>query len=486
MVSAADAARQDLVGRVALVRGPGGVDEHCSYQQRVRNARDRGAAHVLAWDSETQLPPGPTGIRAMACTDIGAGAALTAALVRGTRVTVRVLPPAVRVAPLSSYGPTWELDVKPGVLAPGHEVAAPGLHGGLWLWSGTSVAAPHVAGIFALVGQARKTFDPAVLNAAVVGTARPLGGDGSHLSVAQQGGGLVRAWAAARAPALASRAGLAFNDTARRVGSFSLRIDNAAAKTVDYTLSDVSAVTLYTLQPNGTPSGYNERVQAPARIRLNTTSVTLGPGESAVVDVSASDPDGVDQARLPVWSGWVAVDGSDGSSLSVPYLGLAGSLRNASLFDASRLSLVRADGAEQEPPRFFCDFGLILGSPEVRMYAVPLGVCPPSGANDTSTDPLDASTQCVPQSALVHDDGLASLGQIPGFPRTYVHREDLRPSWGGLLKSDAYAPPGKYKLVARAPSMHGDGAVTADWQTAESPEFTLVYPGNRIAPEGGS
>ena len=73
-----------------------------------------------------------------------------------------------------------------------------------------------------------------------------------------------------------------------------------------------------------------------ADVKLSRRSLVLGPGESASVDVSATDPRGLDPNRLPVWSGWVSIKSSHSGSLNsfnsssvltVPYLGVSGSMK---------------------------------------------------------------------------------------------------------------------------------------------------------------
>ncbi|KID86039.1 subtilisin-like serine protease PR1C [Metarhizium guizhouense ARSEF 977] len=157
-----------------------------------------------------------------------------------------------------------------------------------------------------------------------MGTAKPqIESPSSFVSVAQQDSHLVRASEAARTTTLVTPTSLAFNDTARRVHSVSLRIQNQAKTTVQYQLSPISALTLYTLG-QGHRCASCQTVQAPAKVQLSKSGITLGPGESATVDVSASDPDGLDMKRLPLWSGWIGIRGSDGTRQTVPYLGLAG------------------------------------------------------------------------------------------------------------------------------------------------------------------
>ncbi|KID74495.1 subtilisin-like serine protease PR1C, partial [Metarhizium brunneum ARSEF 3297] len=180
-------------------------------------------------------------------------------------------------------------------------------------------------GIYALVDEARGTWDAAVLNSVIIGTGKPqIESPSSFVSVAQQGSRLVRASEAAGAITLVvTPTSLAFNDTAHRVPSVSFRIQNQAKTTVQYQLSPISALTLSTLgQDNRRASG--QAVQAPAKVQFSESGITLGPGEFATIDVSASDPEGLDVKRLPLWSGWIGIQGSDGTRQTLPYLGLAG------------------------------------------------------------------------------------------------------------------------------------------------------------------
>ncbi|KID84051.1 subtilisin-like serine protease PR1C [Metarhizium guizhouense ARSEF 977] len=177
-------------------------------------------------------------------TDATVGEALVRALSAGMTVRMRQVGPhritTGSIAKLSSYGPTYTLGIKPNVLAPGDDVRSTLYGGGYGGVAGTSFAAPLVAGIYALVGEARGTFDPAILDSVIMGTAEPQSWSHSHysqgahdlISVAQQGAGLVKSWEAAHATTLVAPASLAFNDTANRASSISLSIKNTANITV--------------------------------------------------------------------------------------------------------------------------------------------------------------------------------------------------------------------------------------------------------------
>lgn len=143
----------------------------------------------------------------------------------------------------STYGPYWDLDIKPNIGAPGDAIPCPKANGGYEECTGTSFAAPQVAGVVALMAERRGSFDPVLLNSLLMATAEPQE-DGGLMPVAQQGGGLVRAWDAAYATTVVEPASLAFNDSEHRP-TISLRVTNTAESELVYQLSDVPARTLY-------------------------------------------------------------------------------------------------------------------------------------------------------------------------------------------------------------------------------------------------
>lgn len=525
---------QDLVGRIALIRSTP-VTKDCSFFQRARNAIARGAAHIVAWEEkpdEIKLQD-YQGVQAIGMTTSDVGQAMARALASGKPVTARgtgrVRVDTGLIALYSAYGPTWELDIKPDVGAPGQGILAPDMGGGYRTVSGTSFAGPLVAGVFALVAEARGTFDPALLNGLVMSTAEPQSEHGEPISVIQQGGGLVRAWAAAHTTTLIEPRALTFNDVDHRVGTITLQIYNSAETEVTYQLSNLAATTLYALG-GGYPYS-NQVVDAKADIKLSQSSITVGPRQSVTVDVSAADPQGLDPERLPLWSGWIAINGSDGQNLTIPYLGLGGSLRSALVLDPSGLSIhgnpsrkpitenslvifpnprgpqkpgpskdkTRPEGAILDP-KVTASFELVLGSPLVRIDIVPLDLCssrpappkpfehvqgedvlslrrPVNGTSGKGPKVLvTRSLACTPDSIITEFAGVKSIGQLPGYPKEWAGIGQLSGSWTGELDAPwQLAPPGRYKFVARALSITGDAANEADWQTVESSAFSVSY-----------
>lgn len=87
---------------------------------------------------------------------------------------------------------TWQ-EIKPDVMAPGVGITSTLPGGGLGRLSGTSMASPHVAGVAALVLQARPGLKPAALKDLLRRTATPLG---AGVPDRASGWGLVNAYAA--------------------------------------------------------------------------------------------------------------------------------------------------------------------------------------------------------------------------------------------------------------------------------------------------
>ncbi|UKZ77555.1 hypothetical protein TrVFT333_005278 [Trichoderma virens FT-333] len=74
----------------------------------------------------------------------------------------------------SSWGPTWEADLNPHISTPGGSILStyPLNMGGYYVDSGTSMAAPIMASIYALIMQARSISDPKALMSLVSSTAK--------------------------------------------------------------------------------------------------------------------------------------------------------------------------------------------------------------------------------------------------------------------------------------------------------------------------
>ena len=130
--------------------------------------------------------------------------AITAAAVTGTDV----------IAPFSSAGPTpISLEMKPDVSAPGVSIlsSVPPREGTWAQFSGTSMAAPQVAGAAALLRQHHPGWTVAQIKSALVLTGKPvLNANGAEVPSTREGGGLIQVPAANDPLIFAAPTGLSF------------------------------------------------------------------------------------------------------------------------------------------------------------------------------------------------------------------------------------------------------------------------------------
>jgi subtilisin family serine protease len=145
---------------------------------------------------------------------IGSPGTAAGAITVASSTNDRGLFPGGMIAPSSSAGPTpVSLRLKPDVTAPGQNVlsASPGED---WvLLSGTSMAAPHVAGAAALLRQRHPNWTVAQIKSALVLTGDPAYAEASNrseVSAIREGGGVVNLLRADAPLVFASPTGVSF------------------------------------------------------------------------------------------------------------------------------------------------------------------------------------------------------------------------------------------------------------------------------------
>ncbi|CAK7209754.1 hypothetical protein SBRCBS47491_000548 [Sporothrix bragantina] len=553
------ASTKNLTGNIVLVRRG-----TCLFTIKAQNALARGAQYVIVYNNapgtlQVDVSAVP-GIKGMAMVTPEQGAAWIAALARNETVLVSMTDPTTApkvlsnlnntltggfVSSYSSWGPTFDVDVKPQFSAPGGQILStyPRAQGSYAVLSGTSMACPLVAGVYALLIEARPDLrsNPAALAALLSSTAQPnLYNDGTSRKsvgrlapVSQQGGGLVQVYDAAYATTLLSESSLSFNDSDHHVAVRNFTITNHGRTSVVYTLSHVGAATAYTFLAGSdiTPAQFPltlEVVDAIASLNYTTsdnnsgsdgTTITIPAGQRRVVQVSAEPPAGLDATRLPVYSGYVAINGSDGSSLSLPYLGVVGSLRSLTVLDPvqtylSKVSLSRANASVTTPPSTArvapntlfvlplrlppgqqnltetqqvavvtanrttslvqANLNLVMGSAFIRADLVPIKLCPAPPTTTSSSSSAATSTAAATPS--IQDIlGYKTFGSIQNFPVYYMSRDTFNATWDGGMADGTYAPPGLYKIVFHALHIFGDPAQPSDYDIVETDPFRIRY-----------
>ncbi|KAF5007239.1 hypothetical protein FDECE_6433 [Fusarium decemcellulare] len=476
----------------------------CSFDVKATNAAQAGARYIMVYSDGTRLMPFDMsmveGIKAAAIVPPQRGEEWISHLKKGDKVVLEmsdgsdgnvyleqsknnVTGGAVSV--FTSWGPTWEMDVKPQFGAPGGQILStyPRDKGSYAVLSGTSMATPLMAGIVALVAEARGTLDPILIENVLSASSNPqLFNDGKAFydflaPVPQQGGGIVQAHDAAHAKILLSPSSLSFNDTDNFPESLNFTLKNTGSKEVEFEISHVPAVTMYTLvkdtiYPNAFPNDFaNEQVS----IKFSESKVSIAPGKSAVVEVLPTPPKGLDAKRLPVWSGYVAINGTDGSSLSLPYQGLTGSLHDSKVLGPKDTWIAKSTDELMLPVKGNDTWSL-----------------PKPGTANNVTDELPVLVWFLALgSAKLHADIIPVttnktsssgkpkvIGEPVDFPLLWNAMGRNQQAFTGELADGSFAPAGQYVVRYRALRIFGDEKKSDDWDESFSPAFSIQYQGS--------
>ncbi|PFH53738.1 hypothetical protein AMATHDRAFT_83673 [Amanita thiersii Skay4041] len=249
------------------------------------------------------------------------------------------------ISSFSSYGPSFDLFLKPAVAAPGGDILSTvPLHlGGLDIQSGTSMAAPSVAGCAALLVQANRMMNNSLLSDARTlfeTTGRPVLSNytnGASLqTAASQGAGLINVYNAVHYKTIVTPGELLLNDTTHFQRNHTITIRNTGSSLQTYNVSHAPAGTVNTIHSTNSsaiagPVPLNDRS---ASVELDQTSFTLPPGGMTTLLATFTPPTDVDRTTFPVYSGFIMIK-SNTESLHVTYLGLAASIKDKQIIDNS-------------------------------------------------------------------------------------------------------------------------------------------------------
>lgn len=502
----------NLAGYIVLIRRG-----TCTFEAKVAFAAAKGAKYVLFYNNvEGTMSPGlgasESLVTAVAMVLAEQGVAWVKALAAGSQVSVtltnpqsdskQLLSPPNTATPgtmsqYSSWGPTYEVNLKPQFSAPGGLILStyPRALGSYAVLSGTSMSCPMAAGIYALLIQVRGTRDPKTLENIVSATSKAilwnpgsLDQSGPYLApTPQQGGGLMQAWDAAYAKTILGVSSISFNDTEHFAGTKNFSIQNTGSQSLTYKLANVPAGTVYTFGTEGAKRPLTlpntSQVGTFASLSFLPAEITVPAGERRFVSVTATPPSGLDVERVPVYSGFITLNATDGTALSLPYLGVAGSLRSVPIIgqytgpdaqptagvwisvssDRTNYQKVPANSTFMIPepgsgiknaiyPKLTLSFNM--GSNLVHALVVPVG---PRSSN---------ATEIL---------GVPALGEMAGFPKKAISRDTDGHAWKGELSTGGYAPAGAYKIVVKALRIFGDVAKPGDWDTAETQPFQIAY-----------
>jgi hypothetical protein len=399
------------------------------------------------------------------------------------------------MSPFSTWGPSWELVVKPHISSPGGSILStwPVAKGSFMVASGTSMAAPLVAGIYALIAEVRGTTDPVLLRNAIASTANQVSwmgpGEPAQPDVIapapQQGAGLVQAYDAAHAQAVLSVSSLSFNDSANFASEQSFSIHNSGSENLSFELSHIAAATAETfMDAEGIymPAPLVTVIDAPATMTFEQTTVSVPAGGSATVKVTLTAPTDINARVVPVYSGFVLLKGTSAgaTSLSLPYLGVYGNMRDIPTLnhDLGTASLVDSRG---------------WGVPADQTFVIPRPGQPPIDETAELIFPAAFAqswtigipvlrVDLVPESCsalegLSCDEeffGVSTLGPIRP-PVHSVRRYGTRLNFNGQLPDGTIVPEGSYRFRIGALRMFGDETKEEDWDLKDTDSFVIEY-----------
>lgn len=405
----------------------------------------------------------------------------------------------------TSWGPTTDGRLKPQVAAPGGYILStfPLNMGGYAILSGTSMSTPFAAGSIALMMQKFGKLSPATIESLLSSTANPTAfNDGKRTypflaPVAQQGGGLIDVYKAINSNTVLNVSGISFNDT-ENLRSVSFSITNQGDEAVAYRLGYVPSLTTYALPANDSSGTYDFSVGHPldlvpetARLSFSTRTVTIEAGQSATIDVTATLPSDLTTSRIPVYGGYITLNATNGDSLSLPYLGVAASLRGLRVLNTRGRSVYLSSSTSNNlDPNVNGPYNAVKsGASFTLSYPSRLGKNGPSMRANTTFPTLVAELPIG--SPLVRVDiqpvesrlsnatttvlGQRILGSIPGFPMQHVPRDTLIASWDGQLSDGSYAPAGKYRFLVSALKIFGDPKKKEDYEQVKTVTFGIKY-----------
>lgn len=390
-----------------------------------------------------------------------------------------------KVSNYSTWGPTYDLRTGPTFGGPGRSIMSTYLENGQGVATlgGTSMAAPFVAASAALLSQARNTSDPSTLQNLLASTAiHPRGAE----SPLQAGAGLIQLWDAAQVKGVLSVAGISFNDSNNQPEEITFTLRNTGDSDAVYELGHTPVSTVYSMTGAGRLANAPfEVVDAYADIAFAASQALVSAGGETNITLRCTPPEGVDKARWPIYSGYITLNSTNSDSLSIPYIGNAGSMREGVIIDDEAVKSWPRFAAEEvvtlprptNPGNTSYDDLSINVNPYLPAKVLRFDMVAPEGAisNGTVNLPTSNSSNVLPTEEWL---GRKTYGQTWGSPYSILAASSgISAMFGGFLASGELLPEGRYAIVASALRLFADPASEneADWQVVETVPFLLRY-----------
>jgi subtilisin family serine protease len=329
-------------GSVALIRRG-----TCGFNLKASNAQNAGAAGVVLYNNAAgELNPTVAGpptitIPVVAVTAAN-GAALDALIQAGgatlTWTSSTVVTPLATgglISGFSSFGLAADLSLKPDIGAPGGSIfsTVPIEQGRYGNNSGTSMSSPHVAGVAALVLEAKPNTPSNAMRTVLQNSADPKNwfgnpGLGFLDNVHRQGAGMADAPGAINATVKVEPGKLSLGESSGGSNVATLTVSNDGPSPVTFDLSHVAGLATgpQNNSRNAAPNNVFTAISyfnAPSTVAFSAPSVSVPAGGSASFEVTITPNAGLPERGLH--GGYIVLTPQGGGqTYRVPYAGLKG------------------------------------------------------------------------------------------------------------------------------------------------------------------